>query len=308
MMNLMHWRLMVAVADAQSVTRAAEGYGITQSGASQAISQMEDALGVKLFVRDRRTTTLTAIGQQVVAHARRMLDELDCIQRLTRDSRDVQRGTLRLACFPSVFAELLPAQLNAFARLYPGIEVVVVQGTDEEVEHWLEVGSVDVGVVMNPAADRDVVPLGQDRWVAVAGRQQRIAGSGDGGQIALAEIVDQPFIVATGGCYLHGQTLVRDAGMRLSDVRMTVSDWASAYRLIEQGQGMAIVPESTLPADRSRLQVLMLAPPVYRTFALARSRQAESSPAVDALLEVVRQSLDPGDGAPAFARDAAQPA
>src|SRR5690348_12997096 len=63
MTNLMHWRLLVAIADTGSVSSAAERCGITQSGASQAISQLEDMLGIRVLVRDRRKTTVTSIGE-----------------------------------------------------------------------------------------------------------------------------------------------------------------------------------------------------------------------------------------------------
>ena len=63
MMNLMHWRLMLAVAVAEcgTVAEAARRHGITQSGASQVIRQMEQTLGAELFVRDRRRTRPTAL-------------------------------------------------------------------------------------------------------------------------------------------------------------------------------------------------------------------------------------------------------
>ncbi|WP_447650880.1 LysR family transcriptional regulator [Pseudomonas abietaniphila] len=291
MMNLMHWRLMVAVADAENVTRAAERYGITQSGASQAISQMEDALGIKVFVRDRRTTTVTAAGQQVIGHARRMLAELEAIQHVAHAARTADTQRIRLASFPSVFAQLLPPILQTFERLHPHVEVISLHGTDEEVEHWLDSGSVDVGVVMNPSSERRAVMLGRDRWVLAAPLDQRIAGHVAGATVDLHAIVDQPFIVATGGCHLHGQTLVSQAGLRLSDIRMTVSDWSTAYALIEAGQGMAIVPESTLPKNLARLQILELAQPVYRTFGLVCSQQGGVSIAIRSLLDVVSATL-----------------
>jgi DNA-binding transcriptional LysR family regulator len=291
MMNLMHWRLMVAVADAENVTRAAERYGITQSGASQAISQMEDALGIKVFVRDRRTTTVTAAGQQVIGHARRMLAELEAIQRVANAARAADTQRIRLASFPSVFAQLLPPILHTFERLHPHVEVISLHGTDEEVEHWLDSGSVDVGVVMNPSSERRAVMLGRDRWVLAAPLAQRIAGHVAGATVDLHAIVDQPFIVATGGCHLHGQTLVSQAGLRLSDIRMTVSDWSTAYALIEAGQGMAIVPASTLPKNLARLQILELAQPVYRTFGLVCSQQGDVSIAIRSLLDVVSATL-----------------
>lgn len=77
MMNLLHWRLLVAVADAGNISRAAEEIGMTQSGASQAIAQLEASLGFPVFTRERRYIGITALGEQVVEHARNMLSQLN---------------------------------------------------------------------------------------------------------------------------------------------------------------------------------------------------------------------------------------
>ena len=74
MMNLMHWRMVVAVADTGNITRAAERVGMTQSGASQALALIEETLGVRLFTRENRQTLPTAIGLPVIEQARTMRD------------------------------------------------------------------------------------------------------------------------------------------------------------------------------------------------------------------------------------------
>ena len=150
MMNLLHWRLLVAVADAGNISRAAEEIGMTQSGASQAIAQLEAALGFPVFTRERRYIGVTALGGQVVEHARNMLSQLNAIRELADESRGLNRGRIRLASFPSVTSTLLPGLLRDFKRLHPGIEVVILEGSDEEVEEWLAADTVELGVVMNP--------------------------------------------------------------------------------------------------------------------------------------------------------------
>ncbi|THB81987.1 LysR family transcriptional regulator, partial [Pantoea allii] len=72
-MNLQHWRLLVAVADASNISRGAEATGMTQSAASQAIAQLELSLGFPVFVRERRHIGVTALGERVIEHARTML-------------------------------------------------------------------------------------------------------------------------------------------------------------------------------------------------------------------------------------------
>jgi DNA-binding transcriptional LysR family regulator len=284
MMNLLHWRLLVAVADAGNISRGAERVGITQSGASQAIAQLEASLGFKVFTRERRHIGITALGEQVVEQARAMVARLDAIRALADDSRGLNNGRIRLASFPSVISKLLPGLLRDFRRRHPGIALVALEGTDEEVEAWLGAGAVELGVVLNPAPGRAAAILGRDAWVAVLPSSHPLGRLASATGVTLGELAAQPFILATGGCATHGQSLVERAGLRLTDVRVTVRDWASACMLVREDMGVALVPESTLPEDQRGLRVMQLTPPVHREFGLVCSEAGKASRPVRALL------------------------
>lgn len=287
MMNLLHWRLLVAVADVGNISRAAERVGITQSGASQAIAQMETALGFQVFIRDRRHISMTALGEQVIEHARVMLARLDSIRLLADESRGLVGGRIRLASFPSIISTLLPTLLRDFKRRHPGIELVALEGTDEEVEDWLANGTVELGVVLNPAPGRAAVILGRDAWVAVLATSHPFGRRASERGVTLEELAAQPFILATGGCAVNGQSLMAQAGLSLSDVRVTVRDWASACALVREGMGVALVPESTLPDERRGLRVMPLVSPIYREFGLVCSEAGKVSRSTQALLKVL---------------------
>lgn len=292
MMNLMHWRLMLAVADAGNITHAAAEVGMTQSGASQAIANLEDMLGAPLFTRERRQTLPTALGLRVADEARTMLDALGRIQSIAQDARGVARGTLRLASFPMVFSTILPPVLRRFRQLHPAFEVVSLEASDDEVEALLAAGAVDAGVVLNPEPDRHVCPLGQDEWMAVLPAAHPLARAGNA--IDLAELAAQPFVLATGGCSVHAQSVAQDAGIAIADVRATVQDWSSAFTLVREGLGVSLVPALTLPDNRRGLRVLRLATPLFRSFALAASEQAADSAPVLALFSMLRSLQDDG--------------
>lgn len=289
MMNLLHWRLLVAVADVGNISRAAESVGITQSGASQAIAQLESALGFMVFTRERRNVVVTALGEQVLEHARVMLTRLDAIRILADESLGLSGGRIRLASFPSVISTLLPGLLRDFRRLHPGIEVVALEGTDEEVEEWLAADTVELGVILNPAPDRAAVVLGQDTWVAVLPASHKLGRRTREQGITLEELASQPFILATGGCAVNGMSLMEQAGLHVPDVRVKVRDWISACILVREGMGVAIVPESTLLEDQSSLRVIPLIPTICRKFGLVCSQAGKSSRATQALLEGLRK-------------------
>lgn len=290
MMNLLHWRLLVAAAEASSISRAAERVGITQSGASQAIAQLEASLGFQVFIRERRHFSVTALGEQVIAHARNMIAELDAIRDLANDSKGLSHGRIRLGSFPSVISTLLPTLLRDFHRLHPGIDLVALEGSDEEVEEWLAADTVELGVVLNPEPGRAEVVLGRDEWVAVLPAGHALARRATTGGITLDELAAQPFILATGGCTVNGKSLVEQAGLHLADVRVTVRDWISACMLVREDMGVAIVPESALPEDRRGLRMLPLTPTIHREFALVCSSAGRSSRATQALLSGLKKN------------------
>lgn len=287
MMNLLHWRLLVAVADASNISRAAEKVGMTQSGASQAIAQLEASLGFAVFTRERRHIGVTALGERVVKEARSMLARLDAIRLLADESRGVTGGRIRLASFPSVTSTFLPGLLRDFKRLHPEIEVVVLEGTDREVEEWIAADTVDLGVVMNPTPGRADAILGQDAWVGVLPASHHQARYAHARGITLEELADQPFVLATGGCAVNGKSLTEQAGLRLSDVRVTVRDWISACLLVREGMGVALIPESALPVELRGLCVVPVTPSLYREFGVVCSAASKSSRATQTLLEVL---------------------
>jgi DNA-binding transcriptional LysR family regulator len=298
MMNLMHWRLLAEVANTRNISHAAKAVGITQSGASQAIAQVEAALGASLFTRARRDIAPTAFGEQVLRHARAMLAELDAIRALAATAQGLHSGRIRLASFPSVRTTMLPKIITAFRRRHPGIELVALEGTDEEVEQWLAADTIELGVVLNPAPERQAVIIGRDAWVAIVPAKHRLACRMGAQEVALSELADEPFVLATGGCSVNGFSLAADAGLTLTDIRVTVRDLGSAAVLVREGMGVALVPESALPADRQGLRVMQLSPPAYREFGLISSQAGQASGAVRAFLADCEggASARPGSG------------
>jgi len=287
MHNLLHWRLLVAVADSGTITQAAAICGMTQSAASQAIAQLETILSTRLLVRQPHNVVLTQSGLQIVGHARSMLAGLRAIQQCAQQAGNAHAGKIRLASFPSAFSTLLPPLLRKFRRLYPDIELITLEGTDHEVESWLTSATADIGVVLNPAPERLCFPLGEDAWLAVVPSAHPLAR--ERRPVALDALFRLPFILATGGCDVNAQSLAQQSGLALADIRATVSDWQTALTLVKEGTGVALMPASVIPPDALGVCALPLVAPVYRRFGLACSSEAVTQPPVQTLLNYLRE-------------------
>lgn len=287
MMNLMHWRLLVAVSDRGSITAAAEAVGMTQSAASQAMASMEATLGAQLFTREPRKTLPTALGLSVIEQARVMLGALQTIRSTVDEARPMLRGTIRIASFPMVLATFLTPLLQRFAQLYPGIEVTTLDVTDNEVLTLLDANLIDLGVVLNPKPERNATVLGRDLWMAVLPVNHALAQRPADASVSLAELLEQPFVLATGGCTANARSLGTAAGLTVSDIRVEVREWNSAFSLVREGVGVTLVPEMALPAQRTGLRVMPLTVPLHREFALVGSSARVPSAATNALLKML---------------------
>lgn len=287
MMNLMHWRLLVAVADHGSITAAAEQVGMTQSAASQAMAGMEATLGAQLFTREPRKTLPTALGLSVIEQARVMMGALQAIRATVDEARPLLRGSIRIASFPMVLATFLTPLLQRFRQLNPGIEVTTLDVTDSEVHTLLDAHLIDLGVVLNPKPESKATVLGRDLWMAVLPTHHPIAQRPADASVSLEELLDQPFVLATGGCTANARSLGAAAGLSLRDIRVEVREWNSAYSLVREGVGVTLVPEMALPAQRSGLRVMPLTEPLHREFALVGSPTRAPSPATHALLKML---------------------
>lgn len=285
-MNLTQLRSLIAVADAGSVTAAAENIGVTQSGMSQALAALEESLGVKLLTRQRYGVELTAFGERALEHARAAFSHLQAIRREAAEATGEDSGPVRIAAFPSVFATILPPLLRRFRVLHPEVKLVALETDDREVEAWLDAGTIDFGVVLNPPPESGAVLIGQDAWVAVLPAGHRLSRRAT---LSLSELVAEPFVLATGGCHAHAGTLAQAAGLSLTDVRIEVRDWASAIALVREGVGVGIVPESTLSEKRKGLRIARIDPPLFRRFGLMSTAIRKPSRAADLFLDMVRQ-------------------
>ena len=126
-MNLQQLRYLCAVVDNRlNVSEAAEALYTSQPGISKQIRQLEDELGLRVFVRQgKRLTSLTPAGEVVVATARRALREIGNLKRVADEFRGEDAGVLRIATTHTQARYVLPPVLRRFADRFPNVRLVL---------------------------------------------------------------------------------------------------------------------------------------------------------------------------------------
>jgi len=176
-LELRHLRLVAGIADAGSMTKAAEQLHLTQSALSHQLRDIEGRLGTPFFTRLGRRMVLTAAGRRVLDSARRVIAEVE------RAEQDVRRlaghgdGTIRVCTQCNTGYHWLAPLLAAFQRKHPCVVVhIAADATARPVEALLD-GRVDLAILIDPPADRRfrLRPLFADEMVAIVAKTHPLA-------------------------------------------------------------------------------------------------------------------------------------
>lgn len=291
-MTITQLKVLSTVVDLGSFTKAAEALHMTQSAVSHAIASLEADLGVVLLIRDRhRGLALSDFGRRVLEPARRILNGVSHIEQEALSVRGLESGTLRLGSFPSAAVRMLPRIMSAFGRLHPNIEIVLFEGSDQEVLDWLDSRAIDVGVVAQSAVGPGMTLLAKDRMVAVLppDHAQRY-----GPVVTVATLAGQPFIMSSGGCEPLIQELFAHAGCAPA-VRFAVRDTETILNMVREGLGITMMPEMALPDRLPDVVVKALEPDAWRYLGL-RSSSDEATPSARAFVALAQSLFSPAEG------------
>ena len=230
-------RLFVAVADAGSVSGAANSVGRTQSSVSVQIAKLETLTGQRLFVRKARGVHLTPAGEKLLVRARRILSALAEAEAAL--AADPLTGTVRIGVPEEHGATLLPDVLARFADTHPDVEVTVSCGPTPELECALDAGELDLGVLVIDSGRHVGELLAYDPtiWVTSTRHEAHTAAP-------------LPLAMFAQDCWWRDWALkaLDDRGCRYR-IAYTSRSVAGIQAAVNSGLAVAVLARSTMPRD-----------------------------------------------------------
>ncbi|KVG29303.1 LysR family transcriptional regulator [Burkholderia ubonensis] len=263
-MTLAQLQALAAVVELGSLTAAADRLSRSQSAISHALTELEDITQVKLLVRDRQPVALTAAGERLWPYIRNVVRETQTLRQQFSLSRGKLEGRLVVASLPSVSLAFVVPALEALKAMHPGVSAVLLEGTDMEVEGWIEDGTADVGVVAGAKTFANNLPLLDEDFVAVAA-----AGTFDGRKsVSAKQLSALPFIFSKAGCGPVIADYFARGGAQLR-AAFNVVEMRTILSMAEAGMGVSIVPRVTLTYTPFGGKVLELSPRLHRSVRLS---------------------------------------
>ena len=243
-MNLQQLRYLCAIVDhGLNVSDAAEALHTSQPGISKQIRQLEDELGVRIFVRQgKRLASLTPAGESVVATARRALREIGNLKRVGAEFHSEDSGTLAIATTHLQARYVLPPVLRDFAVRYPKVKLELHQGNPTQVAEQTARGDADLGIATEAVAmNPDLVTLPCYRWnrCVLVPRDHPLTKSKP---LTLAALAHHPII--TYDFTFTGRSQINaafDSAGLVPNVVLTALDSDVIKTYVEMGLGVGII-------------------------------------------------------------------
>lgn len=297
MLELRHFRYFIAVAEELHFGRAAERLFMTQPPLSMQIRQLEETVGVPLFVRGSRPIELTAAGEVLLEHARDVLAQADSALNKTRLTARGEAGHLSIAVTSASVLSLLPRLIAAFKKRYPAVQIDVSEMVSRDQLTALAQSDINLGLI-RPPVDRpkiDTLIIQVEPIVVAIPRQHRLA---DLSSIPVDAMDQLPFISFDRHSASYFNRLASDlfsAHAVQPDIVQSATQLHTVMALVSSGLGVALVPEA---AARIQLEDVVLRPlnmetPLLAELCLAWNIQ-DRNPAVRSFLDLVQKEWSIG--------------
>lgn len=149
-MDFRQLEYILKVAEERSFSKAAQKLFIAQPSLSQYIHKIELELGVQLFDRSITPLKLTFAGELYVETAKRILDLKDQLYHQIEDIANFRKGRITIGLSPFRSTYIMPKVLPFFYEKFPGIEVILFEGTSNELENLAMKGTTDLTLMTSP--------------------------------------------------------------------------------------------------------------------------------------------------------------
>lgn len=269
--DLTDLRLFLHVAEAGSITAGAERAALALASASARIRGMEAAAGTALLQRGRRGVAPTPAGEAVLHHARLVLQQMERLRGELGDYARGLKGHVRILGNTAAVTEFLPEPLAAWLAAHPRIDIDLEERPSHAIVEAVAAGLADLGIVADMAEDGRIeglerIPFRIDRLVLAVPHGHPLAARR---RTAFAEALGEDFVGLSPGSALQDH-LARHAARagRPLKLRVRLGGFDAVCRMVEQGVGLAVVPETA--ARRCRRSMAIRAVPLSDPWALRR--------------------------------------
>ncbi len=291
-MTLETLRLVRDIAHSRNISRAARANQLSQSAASQSLSELERELDVELFDRTRRPLEVTAAGKMFLEFCREVLRKEDELKASFAQLKKHADGTVRVAAIYSVGLSEMSQIEARFKERFPAAELQVQYLRPERVWQAILQDQADLGLMSYAESSREVVaiPWRDEEMVVAVAPDHRLANRET---ISINAIEGLEFIGFDDDLPIQSQIdrYLRDHKVTI-DVTLRFDNIEMIKQAVAHGAGVSIMPERVMREDmlQGRMVALRLQPAeLFRPVKIVHRRRKVFNAVANGLLQLLRE-------------------
>ncbi|WP_250193131.1 LysR family transcriptional regulator [Bacillus velezensis] len=284
-MNRSQIQLIVKISETGSFTKAGEELHMTQPAVSRAVATIESQLGTKLIKRNKKNGLFfTDIGERVLINFRNILGELQKVDELIAAEQGLEIGKVHIGAYPTACTRFIPKIIRTMEDKYPGLEVKISEGNVDQVKEWLRSKCVDVGMIIPPVEDFDIVPLTKDQLIVIMHSSHPLYQKET---IGIPDLQDEDILLGRGGYELQIHSLFKDFKLK-PKVRFVIDYIDTALCMVQEGLGITITTKKNILSLPENVVFRELKPNTFREIGIAVPDMKDISKATDVFIQTAR--------------------
>lgn len=242
-MTITQLQYVLAVAEYQNFTLAAEKCFVTQPTLSMQVQKIEEELGVQIFDRSKKPIQLTDIGQKIVSQATKIVNESTRIRDIVDQQKGFIGGEFRIGIIPTIMPTLLPMFLAHFIKKHPKVNLIIEELNTADIITKLKNGHLDAAIAATPLEDEKIkeIVLYYEPFVAYVPEGNALFSKKEISPADLdpAEIL----LLRDGHCFREGiLNLCKIAETEKNQFRIESGSFETLVRLVDEGLGITLLP------------------------------------------------------------------
>ncbi len=258
-MTITQLQYVLAVAEYQNFTVAAEKSFVTQPTLSMQIQKLEDQLDILIFDRSKKPIRVTEVGEKIVAQAKNIVNEAERIKDIVDQEKGFIGGEYTLGVIPTVMPTLLPMFLKTFIKKYPKVNLIIKEQNTESLIRNIQDGHLDAGIAATPLEIEFIKerPLYYEPFVGYVPKSHRLNSKTH----LIPEDLDisDVLLLQDGHCFRDGVINICKTKRDLAaqHFQLQSGSFETLINLSNEGLGMTLLPFlNTLELDDVKKQQL----------------------------------------------------
>lgn len=235
---------VLAVAENQNFTKAAEKCFVTQPTLSMQIQKLEDELDILIFDRSKKPIELTDVGRKIVLQAKNIVNESNRIQDIVDQQKGFIGGEFKLGIIPTVVPTLLPMFLKNFIKKHPKVKLKIEELTTEEIITRIKDGHLDAAIAATPLEDEQIKErvLYFEPFVCYIPKNHRLFNNK---KVDVSDLdINDMLLLEDGHCFRDGVINLCKAFKNNNEDKFQIESGSieTLIKLSNEGLGMTLLP------------------------------------------------------------------